>query len=108
MGADDDLGRTREGQIVEVFKANLNVAETVTGVECLLSSEAHGRENTIPLKDVGVLHEEDLVLLHEPQKVVGCLGGLEGVLLGGVEPSRKKREQGGGKNLLTVVDEQVV
>ncbi len=106
--ADDHLIRTRKGETVEVVQATREVSETVTGVECLCSSEAHGRENTTALHNVGVLHEEDLVLLHEPQKVIGCLGSLDGVLLYGVELGGDNSKQARGIFLLAVVDEQVV
>ncbi len=108
MGADGDFGRTREGETVEVLDPTPDVSKTVAGVERFLGGEMHGWENTILLEDVGILHEEDLVLFHELQQIFGCLGGLDGVLLGGVELGGEVGEQGCGILLLAVVDEQVV
>ena len=87
------------------METTLVVAETVARVECFLGGKPHGRENTNTLEDVGVLHEEDIVLLHEPKKVFGCLGGLEGVFLDGVELGGEVGEQG---LLPVVLDEKVV
>ncbi len=93
---------------MEVVQATCEVAETVAEAKCLLGGEAHRRENTAALDDVGVFHGEDLVLFHEPQNVFGCLGDLRGVLRGRVELGGEVGEIGRRILLLAVVDEQVV